>query len=694
MRDDNSELNRLLEKATEMHTKFAAVKYSDGEPSTAEDEDFIGPTGKLVQWTSGDGKAFFPAGETTNVLPCGVYEIGHSDRGIYFQKIPVKTEGLIRFPQTNSEKVLMEIQAFWEKENRFREYKLTYKRGIMLWGPAGCHAKGSKILMFDGTTKNVEDIVVGDLLMGPDSNSQKVLELKQGTDVMYRIIPVKGDSFIVNANHILSLQRSCKGEKNYPEILNLKVSDYIKLSNPAQRRFKLRRVGVNFRNKYKLTVDPYFLGIWLGDGTEGFPQITTADKEIVDYVYLMAEKIGCSITKQRKTDSICCSYTIVGDGKKGHNCLRNMLKEIGVLDSKYIPLVYLTASEEDRLQLLAGLIDTDGGYCTASWRNHEKFKKKGYKGYFEIIQKRKNLSQQIVFLARSLGFGVTIKQCVKGIKKNNFKGDYWRISIYGDISRIPTKIARKKSLVGCPNKDPLRTGIAEVECLGEGTYYGFICSPDHLYMTDDFIVHHNSGKSCTIQLIMEDVVKRNGVVVKFTHPNLFLAGMRSFKEIQRSTPVVVLMEDIESILENFSESSVLNILDGVDQVDKVVFLATTNYPEKLGARILNRPSRFDKRFKIGHPNSQSRMLYFKHLIGDENKARELKVDFNKWVEDTEGFSIAHLKELFVAVCILGDDYSEAIETLSSMKEQIVSDEEFERPSMGFTSKKKKIIPKW
>jgi hypothetical protein len=194
-----------------------------------------------------------------------------------------------------------------------------------------------------------------------------------------------------------------------------------------------------------------------------------------------------------------------------------------------------------------------------------------------------------------------------------------------------------------------------------------------------------SGKSCTIQLIMKDVVDRDGIVVKFNSPSLFLEGMRIFREIEPKTPAVILMEDIDSTLEIYNESEVLNILDGVDQVEKIVFLATTNYPERLGARILNRPSRFDKRFKIGHPNPESRMMYFKHLIG-EDKLRELKIDLKKWVKDTEGFSIAHLKELFVAVVILGDNYSDAIETLSSMKEIISSDQDRDR-LMGFNHSK-------
>lgn len=192
-----------------------------------------------------------------------------------------------------------------------------------------------------------------------------------------------------------------------------------------------------------------------------------------------------------------------------------------------------------------------------------------------------------------------------------------------------------------------------------------------------------SGKSCTIQLIMRDVVERGGIVVKFNHPTLFIEGMRILRTIEPDTPVVVLMEDIDSTIQQYSESDVLNILDGVNQVEKVVYLATTNYPELLGERIINRPSRFDKRFKIGHPNAESRKMYFEYLIG-QSKIQELNINLDQWVEDTEEFSLAHLKELFVAVIILGDEYNEAIKTLSKMKEEKLDSSKYiDKPLMGY-----------
>jgi SpoVK/Ycf46/Vps4 family AAA+-type ATPase len=189
-----------------------------------------------------------------------------------------------------------------------------------------------------------------------------------------------------------------------------------------------------------------------------------------------------------------------------------------------------------------------------------------------------------------------------------------------------------------------------------------------------------SGKTCTVQLVVKDVIeKRGGLCVVFGHPKLFLNGMRVLRQIHPHTKIVVLMEDLDSIIEQHDESEVLNILDGVNAFEDVVYLATTNYPERLGPRIINRPSRFDKRIKIGYPNAECRKIYLESLLTEEETKR-CKINLDKWVNDTEEFSMAHLKELFVAVVILGDKYDEALTNLKGMKSQISSDES---GKMGF-----------
>jgi hypothetical protein len=175
-----------------------------------------------------------------------------------------------------------------------------------------------------------------------------------------------------------------------------------------------------------------------------------------------------------------------------------------------------------------------------------------------------------------------------------------------------------------------------------------------------------SGKTATVRIVCNDVIKRGGVVLKFWDANLSSKGIRLFRDIQPETPCVVLMEDLDSILKCNMETEVINTLDGIDKVDKVLFLATTNYPELLGDRVVNRPSRFDRRYFIGPPNEKSRELFFTYLLS-KAKTNIPPEEIKTWVVDTDGMSIAHLKELFVARVILGTPYKQAIEILRNME---------------------------
>lgn len=178
-----------------------------------------------------------------------------------------------------------------------------------------------------------------------------------------------------------------------------------------------------------------------------------------------------------------------------------------------------------------------------------------------------------------------------------------------------------------------------------------------------------SGKSCIIQLVMEDVISRGGVGLNYN--SVFQQALQSLRLVQPGTPVVVLMEDLDSILQNVrgGESQLLNLLDGAMALDRILFLASTNYPELLEARVVNRPSRFDKRYEIPFPTLASRFMYIQHLV-----AKFGPTDVKRWASDTNGLSFAHIKELFIAVNILGHDYREALSTLHKMKETISSEE--------------------
>lgn len=128
---------------------------------------------------------------------------------------------------------------------------------IAIIGKPGCFAKGTKVRMYDGSIKNVEDVQVGEQVMGDDSTPRNVLELCRGRDTMFQIRPNKGQYVVVNSKHILSLMSSgtCRHKKG--EILDIPLDEY--LNYPNKDRYKWFKTEVSYTEK-PVEVDPYTLG--------------------------------------------------------------------------------------------------------------------------------------------------------------------------------------------------------------------------------------------------------------------------------------------------------------------------------------------------------------------------------------------------------------------------------------------------
>jgi len=177
------------------------------------------------------------------------------------------------------------------------------------------------------------------------------------------------------------------------------------------------------------------------------------------------------------------------------------------------------------------------------------------------------------------------------------------------------------------------------------------------------------GKSGILQLCMKHIIDElQGIVINIKDEESiksYAESIPKLRQIEPSRPLVVIIEDIDNIAgeNNYSTSILLNILDGVKQIENVVYIATTNYPEKLEERVSNRPSRFDRRYYISPPSSDVRKAYLLNKIGQS----ELSLDVDQWVEDTEGLSMSHLKELFISVVVLNNDYDSAINHLKGLK---------------------------
>lgn len=424
--------------------------------------------------------------------------------------------------------------------------------GGILTLPTGfgkCHAIDTPIMMFDGSIKKVQDIKVGDLLMGDDSTPRKVMSLARGIDDMYDIIPVKGDKYTVNKEHILVLKNTVKNayikqrieknikkydvkwwefnhehsktfqnnyeaikfletiKSNHQQFCEIAVKDYIKQTNHFKHHFKGYKVQVEFPYKH-IDIDPYIIGLWIGDGASKGPVISNQDSTILKYLSQNLPQYNCYLQYSSQYD-----YRI--NSTNTRNYFTKMLKQYDLIHNKHIPDDFKYNSRENRLKLLAGLLDSDGTY---------------YKGIYEFTQsfEHERIIDDIIYLCRSLGFA-----CYKSLKNtswthNNIKQykKAWRIIIHGDgLEEIPVLCRRKKASSRQQIKDALVTGI-KVKYVKRDDYYGFTIDGNHRYLLGDFTVTHNT---VSLLYVLSKLKGKTIIVVnKIPLMNQWMSEIRKF----------------------------------------------------------------------------------------------------------------------------------------------------------------------
>jgi superfamily II DNA or RNA helicase len=348
----------------------------------------------------------------------------------------------------------------------------TIYTSVLLYNELGtgkCMTKDTPIIMHDGTIKKIQDIKVGEMVMGDDSKPRRVLSLARGVDNMYDIIPVKGEKYTVNEEHILCLKwtgaptlKRNNGrykvewiqdnrfrsrtftsvelanewrmitKQKHEQVLEISVRDYLKLSTSKRNRLKGYRTSVEFEEK-PVPDDPYTVG-----------------------------------------------YKIATSGKR------------------VIPDIYKYNSRMNRLKLMGGVIDAHGrasgkSFCVATHSFDNEV-----------------LVDDIIYVARSLGFA-----CYKKDSKGT-------VRIYGGgIDEIPTLVPRKKASPRRQIKDVLVTGI-RVEPVGRGDYYGFTLDGNCRYLIGDFTVTHNTCSAITLAEGFKEYIANMGrrVVVLVKNKNI------------------------------------------------------------------------------------------------------------------------------------------------------------------------------
>jgi replicative DNA helicase len=346
-------------------------------------------------------------------------------------------------------------------------------------GMGKCLGKGTKVLMFDGSLKNVQDVQAGELLMGDDSTPRKVLSIARGRENMYWVHQNHGISYRVNESHILSLKRSRReGNHEHGEILNIEVKDYLTKSDKFKSNYKGYKVAVEFDEK-PLPLNPYFLGLWLGDGHSYSSRITNQDQEIIDFMGKYANELELELVEYAQ-EGKTKNYAIT-KGHRGKNdfSVQAILNELNLLENKHIPNQFLVNTKENRLALLAGLIDSDGHY-------NDEFH------VYEITQKNKTLAKQIKFLCDSLGFKTSFVSKTASIKEIGFESEVYRVRLSGDLDSIPARVERKKARTRESIIDWRHTGI-KVEFDKVDDYYGFEIDGNRLFLLEDMTVTHNTA---------------------------------------------------------------------------------------------------------------------------------------------------------------------------------------------------------
>ncbi len=354
----------------------------------------------------------------------------------------------------------------------------------------------TQVLMADGTSRPIREVAAGVAVLGPDGRARRVVSTAAGSELLYRVTPKKGESYIAAAGQALALRKTPGGDglklpdgSHVPkkaDMVGVEVGTL--LASNATVRHCLKGWRADAVTSFDRPDDqwaclrllpPYQFGAWLGDGTRGQAQVTKPRCQLVDKWIEMGESIGYWI-RVSESGGGCPTWSLTqGYSGLSLNVILLALKEMGVAERKHIPVAYLYAPIAVRLELLAGLIDSDGSVSN---------------GCCDWISVSEELARGFAFLCRSVGLSCYLSYQRKGIKSTGFEGWYWRASVSGDLSIIPTldkpfpaRLQKKRHLVH---------GIT-LEPVGVGDCCSIEVDGDHQFLLEDFTVVRGDAASCT-----------------------------------------------------------------------------------------------------------------------------------------------------------------------------------------------------
>ena len=390
-----------------------------------------------------------------------------------------------------------ELQPHQAFVKNFMSFQTPYNSLLLNHGlgTGKCMRKGTPIMLSDGSIELVENIKEGDFLMGDDSKPRRVLSIARGYDKMYDIIPIKGDKYSVNQEHILCLKASGfpkLSRNNYKKNTNYNIQ-WIQNNKFQSKTFTFQKKINNNELEIKIIAEKFYNSILSNPETSD----NVLEIAVKDYLELSDKKKsllkGYKVPvdfpeKEVPIDPYMIGYWLGNETTINESIHENILNKLNLLNNKHIPMLYKCNSRENRLKLLAGLLDSNSHLYKLSSK-------------FELnLEKNEKIIDDVIYLARSLGFA-----CYKADKK------LYKIHISGaGLEQIPTQIPRKRAIPIKQIKDALVTSI-KVEYVNDDDYYGFTLDGNCRYLMGDFSVTHNTCSAIGICEEMRDYMKQLGI---------------------------------------------------------------------------------------------------------------------------------------------------------------------------------------
>lgn len=375
---------------------------------------------------------------------------------------------------------------------RIHELGFSYLNAALLFGLPGtgkAQPLYSKVLTPNGF-KPMRELKIGDYVLTPDGKKSKILGIyPQGEKDIYEIHFNDGSKCRCSNEHLWTLQnRNDRVNNKYRtvELKDIKEQLYEK-KEPNRKIYSIDYIDkISFQSR-KYSIHPYIMGVLLGDGCLSTSSISVSLPETEMRNHF---EEFCSLKLSPIKSAPNKDFLIVenlGSGNSKTNSLKESLKEYGLLGKrsheKFIPKDYLIGSYEQRLWLLRGLLDTDA-YAYASG--------------IEYSTTSPQLCQDIRELVYSLGGYATYKEKTSFYKKNNTKipcKPSYRITIQFPSEMDSVFYLSRKNNKYTPkrNKRIFKRFIESIEYIGkENCQCIYIDNPNHLYITDDYIITHNT----------------------------------------------------------------------------------------------------------------------------------------------------------------------------------------------------------